>query len=343
MNTLFNFGKKSSTKPPTISAPILNYPHDDLASKSNYCYDAEKYSNPSQWSKAKHTLPPRPTTPPQRRLPLYVYITSTLLSLAAIILFSIVIPKWNKNFIHLQSPIKSDWPDELILIPLVLSHVSSIYLIIIWFTRRRHKNSLNSPDPFNLITLSSTLLFALIPTIIIVSINSLAHAFSSNSASSDTHGLTSGESNQTCTLSNIYTRPCLPILYEIGDLQIGAIVLSSIVGITWLAILIIAARDLLRRRAAAKREQRERRRRKHAKRRGHERGTSHRHRHRRTRKREEGQSKEVYGDHTNGLSRHQPSPAARKIPVLLDSNAVYHAHHKVRPNVTMQDWMANRY
>ena len=159
---------------------------------------------------------------PRWRLKLGLHGSTVLLAFLGIILFSTAIPRWNANFFHNKGPSRGDWTDGISIGPLGFSFLFSILSIIHFFSRQK-----SMPAKVCVVTFALTLL-SLAPALFLAGHGSLFRHWRDSAVRNQTGGLV-------CNMLNIFSRECEPILYSVGELQIGGIVLGSLV---WMLVLV---------------------------------------------------------------------------------------------------------
>ena len=164
---------------------------------------------------------------PRWRLKLITLASIILLSFVAIILFAAAIPKWNANFFHNKGPMRGDWTDGISIGPLLFIFLFSILSIIHFFSRQK-------PMPPRVCVVTfSLILLSLAPSLFLAGHGSLFQHWRESAVRSQNGGLV-------CNLLNIFSRECEPILYSVGELQIGGIVFGSLVWVLVFVLLLVS-------------------------------------------------------------------------------------------------------
>ena len=170
-------------------------------------------------------------------------VFATILSLIAFSLFGAAIPQWNANFFHTDGPQAGDWQDgmpiaavspvltilnhlpRLISQQLAVSFLHSLYLTI--HTLFLSSAFFPTPHPILTLVIDTLVLAALFPSIILAGLGGLFTVW--RPAIPDNGAII-------CDIINSFARQCNPILYTIGGLELGGVILSSIV---WLLTFIL--------------------------------------------------------------------------------------------------------
>ena len=161
-------------------------------------------------------------TDPRWKLKSILHVLTLLASLLSISLFASSIPLWNANFFHNKGPISGDWTDGISLGPLVFTFVVTLAGLTNTVIKRR-------PCPPRVaIAITALILLSLAPSLILAGHGSLFKHWRPPAIRSQSGVLR-------CNLMNIFTRDCEPILYRVGELQIGGIVFGTI---TWFLVFI---------------------------------------------------------------------------------------------------------
>ena len=164
---------------------------------------------------------------PRWRLKLGLHAATILLAFLGTVLFAAAIPKWDSNFFHNKGPMRGDWTDGMSLGPLVFTILFSILSIIHFFSRQK-------PMPPKVsVVLFTLVLVTLAPSLFIAGHGSLFRHWRNSAVRNQ-----SGTLN--CNMLNIFSRECEPILYAVGELQIGGIVFGSLVWISVFLLLLVA-------------------------------------------------------------------------------------------------------
>lgn len=180
----------------------------------------------------------------RRRLTTILHITSLFASVVAISLFAAAIPRWNANFFHNKGPQGGDWTDGMPLGPLAfafLYHTIALIHARISKTRRASLGSLASLPRRTLLihaAVSILVLLSLLPSLFLAGYGSLFRLW--RPAIRTQSGLV------VCTLVNILTPECEPVLYNVGNLQLAGIVFGALVWLSHFALLLVALRNLRR-------------------------------------------------------------------------------------------------
>ena len=161
------------------------------------------------------------------RLKLGLFMTTIMLSSLSIILFASAIPKWNANFFHSKGPSKGDWTDGMSIGPLLFNLLFTTLCILHFFSRQKPM------PPKVCIVLFTLILLSLAPSLFLAGQGSLFRHWRAPAVRNQAGILN-------CNLLNIFSRDCEPILYTIGELQIGAITLGSLVWVTTFVVLLVA-------------------------------------------------------------------------------------------------------
>ncbi|RMZ88026.1 hypothetical protein DV736_g4744, partial [Chaetothyriales sp. CBS 134916] len=160
---------------------------------------------------------------PRWKLKLSLYILTLLASLIAVSLFAAIIPEWNANFFHTAGPIRGDWTDGLPLGPLGLALISTLAMLLYTVIKRK------SPSPTRAtVALYAFILIFLAPSLVLSGVGSLFRFWQPPAVASQSGVIR-------CNLTNIFTRQCQPVLYQVGRLQIAGLVFGSI---TWVLVFI---------------------------------------------------------------------------------------------------------
>ena len=161
-------------------------------------------------------------TDPRWKLKTVLHSLTLLSSLAAITLFALSIPLWNANFFHNRGPNRGDWTDGISLGPLGFCSIVSSLSLAYTLAKRR-------PCPPKVTVATAVLiLLSLAPALVLAGYGSLFKYWRPPAVRPPSGILK-------CNLTNILTRNCEPILYRVGELQIGGIIFGTI---TWLLIFI---------------------------------------------------------------------------------------------------------
>ncbi|EXJ90864.1 hypothetical protein A1O1_03969 [Capronia coronata CBS 617.96] len=179
----------------------------------------------------------------RRRFGAALHIGGLVASLIAIALFSAAIPKWNANFFHNTGPASGDWTDGLPLGPLGFAFLYHATVVI--HARIRTRSVLHPSTQEQMVsssrrsvlthtTFSGLVLLSLPPALFLAGYGSLFRVW--RPAVRTQSGLL------VCNMLNIFARECEPVLYSIGNLQIGAIVFGSLVWAIHFSLLLDALR-----------------------------------------------------------------------------------------------------
>ncbi|KAL2421541.1 hypothetical protein ABEF95_004102 [Exophiala dermatitidis] len=189
----------------------------------------------------------------RRRMICILHIGGLLTSLVASSLFAAAIPKWNANFFHNTGPNTGDWTDGMPLAPLALAFlyhaatlVHSRIAKLRSSSRRTNDNprqqrpspSLSRRSIILHITLPTLVLASLLPSLLLAGYGSLFRVW--RPAVRTQSGIL------VCNMLNVFAPECEPVLYSIGNLQIGGIVMGVLVWAVHFALLLDAARNMRR-------------------------------------------------------------------------------------------------
>ena len=159
---------------------------------------------------------------PRWRLKLGLHASTILITFLGIVLFSAAIPQWNANFFHNKGPSRGDWTDGMCIGPLAFTFLFSILSIIHFFSRQKPM-----PPKVCIVVLALTLL-SLGPALFLAGHGSLFRHWQNSAVRGQNGGLV-------CNMLNIFSRECEPILYSVGELQIGGMIFGSLV---WTLVLV---------------------------------------------------------------------------------------------------------
>ncbi|EXJ92997.1 hypothetical protein A1O3_01553 [Capronia epimyces CBS 606.96] len=180
-----------------------------------------------------------------RRIISALHIGGLLASLIATALFSAAIPKWNANFFHNTGPSSGDWTDGMPLGPLTFSFLYHAIVLIHARIRSVRHSSMQSPMPspsprwiFVHITVLVLVLLSLLPALFLAGYGALFRVW--RPAIRTQSGIL------VCNMMNVFSHECEPVLYYIGNLQIGGIVFGALVGAVHFILLLDALRGLRR-------------------------------------------------------------------------------------------------
>ncbi|KAL2393097.1 hypothetical protein ABEF92_003820 [Exophiala dermatitidis] len=189
----------------------------------------------------------------RHRMICILHVGGLLTSLVAISLFAAAIPKWNANFFHNTGPNTGDWTDGMPLAPLALAllyHAATLVHSRIArlrsSSRRTNDNprqqrpspSLSRRSIILHITLPTLVLASLLPSLLLAGYGSLFRVW--RPAVRTQSGIL------VCNMLNVFAPECEPVLYSIGNLQIGGIVMGVLVWTVHFALLLDAARNMRR-------------------------------------------------------------------------------------------------
>ena len=182
----------------------------------------------------------------RRRFISILHILSLLASLIAVSLFAAAILSWNRNFFHNTGPNKGDWTDGVPIAPLSLAALYHAMVLIHVQLQRFRKSDVSTPSGASLgriplilhMIVPGLVLLSLFPALLLAAYGSLFRFW--QPAVRTRSGIL------VCNTLNLFTRECEPTLYNIGSLQIAAIVFASLVGILHFALLLVSIRTLRR-------------------------------------------------------------------------------------------------
>jgi hypothetical protein len=164
---------------------------------------------------------------PRWRLKLGFHATTIFFSFISIILFAAAIPQWNSNFFHNTGPMRGDWTDGISIGPLTFGILFSTLCIIHFFSRQKIL------PPRVCIAIFTLVLVSLTPALFLAGHGSLFRHWRAPAVRNQNGVLV-------CNLLNVFARECEPILYTIGELQIGGVVFGSLVWVSTFVLLLVS-------------------------------------------------------------------------------------------------------
>ena len=179
-------------------------------------------------------------TDPRWKLKAVLYLLTLIACIVSISLFTHAIPLWNANFFHNQGPNRGDWTDGISLGPLAFTSIATLLALFYTFVKKR------PCPPRTTVAITILILLSLAPALVLAGHGSLFKHWRPPAVRSQNGILR-------CNLINIFTRDCEPILYKVGELQIGAIAFGAM---TWVLVFITFLVTLYEHRAAQVGEER---------------------------------------------------------------------------------------
>ena len=173
-------------------------------------------------------------TDPRWKLKTSLHMLTLIACIVSISLFAHAIPLWNANFFHNRGPNRGDWTDGISLGPLTFTFVATL-LALFYTIIKKHPC-----PPKTTVTITILIMLSLAPALVLAGHGSLFKHWRPPAVRSQNGILR-------CNLINIFTRDCEPILYKVGELQIGAIAFGAM---TWVLVFITFLVSLYEHRAA---------------------------------------------------------------------------------------------
>ncbi len=185
----------------------------------------------------------------RKSLTTVLHIASLVFTFLSMSLFAAAIPRWNANFFHNTGPSRGDWTDGMPLGPLVfalLYHTGT--LIHSRSIQKIRPSNTNNTLPNNTLTsrrtllidaaVSSLILVTLFPSLFLAGYGSLFRFWRP--------AMRTQSGGVPCTMLNVFSRECQPVLYSVGNLQLAGIVFGCTVWMCHFALLLVTLRNVRR-------------------------------------------------------------------------------------------------